>query len=46
VPTYPYLHRKHADLAPRLAAVLKQMKSEGLIKAYRLQVERDLGWRN
>jgi polar amino acid transport system substrate-binding protein len=46
VPTYPYLHKKHADLAPRLAAVLKQMKSEGLIKAYRLQVERDLGWRN
>ncbi len=46
VPTYPYLHRKHAELAPRLAAVLKKMKAEGLIEAYRLQVERDLGWRD
>lgn len=45
VPTYPYVHRKHAALAPRLAAVLKQMKAEGLMETYRLQVERDLGWR-
>jgi polar amino acid transport system substrate-binding protein len=44
VPTYPYLNKQHADLAPRLAAVLKQMKAEGLIEAYRQQVERDLGW--
>jgi hypothetical protein len=44
VSTYPFLHKRHADLAPRLAAVLKQMKAEGLIEAYRLQVERDLGW--
>lgn len=44
VPTYPYLNKKHADLAPRLAVVLKQMKAEGLIEAYRKQVERDLGW--
>lgn len=44
VPTYPFLNKKHAELAPRLAAVLKQMKAEGLIEAYRLQVERDLGW--
>lgn len=44
VPTYPFLNRKHADLAPRLAAVLKQMKAEGLIETYRLQVDRDLGW--
>ena len=34
---YPYLHRKHAELAPRLAAVLKQMKAEGLIERYRLE---------
>ena len=46
VPTYPYLHKKHAALAPRMAAVIKQMKAEGLIEAYRLQVERDLGWTN
>lgn len=44
VPTYPYLNKKHAALAPRLAAVLKQMKAEGLIEVYRLQVERDFGW--
>lgn len=44
VPTYPYLNKKHAVLAPRLAAVLRQMKAEGLVDAYRVQVERDLGW--
>ncbi len=46
VPTYPYLLKKHAALAPRMAAVIKQMKAEGLIEAYRRQVERDLGWTN
>lgn len=46
VPTYPYLHKKHAALAPRMAAIIKQMKAEGLIEAYRRQVERDLGWSN
>jgi hypothetical protein len=45
IPTYPYLYKKHADLAPRLAATLKKMKDEGLIEAYRLQAERDMGWR-
>lgn len=44
VPIYMYLHRKHADLAPRLAVVIRQMKAEGLIDIYRRQVERDLGW--
>lgn len=44
VPTYPYLHRKHAKLTPLLAATLKAMKSEGLIEAYRLQVEQELQW--
>ncbi|MBI4986436.1 MAG: hypothetical protein HZC24_14105 [Rhodocyclales bacterium] len=43
--TYPYLHKKRADLAPRLAATLKQMKAEGLIEAFRLEAEKDLGWR-
>jgi hypothetical protein len=46
VPTFPYLHKKNAALAPRMAAVIKQMKAEGLIEAYRRQVERDLGWAN
>lgn len=45
VPIYPYLHKKHAALAPRLAATLKAMKAEGLIEAYRLQTERERGWR-
>ena len=45
LPTYPYLHKKHAALAPRLAAVLRQMKAEGLIETYRIQAERDLGWK-
>lgn len=45
VPTYPFINKQHAELAPRLAAVLKQMKAEGLIEAYRLQVERDIGWK-
>lgn len=44
IPTYPYIHKKHAALAPRLAATLKTMKAEGLIETYRLQVERALGW--
>ena len=44
VPTFPYLHKKHAELAPRLGATLKKMKAEGLIEAYRLQVEREQGW--
>lgn len=42
--TYPYIHRKRADLAPRLAATLKQMKAEGLIETFRQQAERELGW--
>lgn len=44
IPTYPYLYKTHADLAPRLAAVLKNMKEEGLIESYRVQAERDMGW--
>jgi hypothetical protein len=44
IPTYPYLYKTHADLAPRLAAVLKKMKEEGLIENYRVQAERDMGW--
>lgn len=32
LPTYPYLHRRHAALAARLAAVLRQMKAEGRVE--------------
>jgi polar amino acid transport system substrate-binding protein len=41
-PLYPYLHRRYAALAPRLAGVLRQMKAEGLILRYRREVEREL----
>lgn len=41
-PLYPFLHRSNAELAPRLAAVLKVMKAEGLIQRYRREVEREL----
>lgn len=45
LPIYPYLHHKHAKLAPRLAATLKQMKAEGLIDTYRFEAEREMGWK-
>lgn len=44
LPTYPYVFRKHADLAPRLTAVLKQMRAEGLLAEYPKQAEREMGW--
>lgn len=34
LPVYAYLGKRHAALAPRLAAVLRQMKAEGIIRAY------------
>ena len=34
---YAYLNRKHADLALRLAAVLKKMRASGQIERYRQQ---------
>lgn len=40
IPLYPYLHKKHAELAPRLAATLKRMKAEGLIQRYRAEAEK------
>lgn len=44
VATYPYLHKRHAETVPRLAAILKTMKTEGLFETYHRQVERELGW--
>jgi len=41
-PNYPYLHSKHAELAPRLAATLKQMKAEGLIERYQVEARREV----
>lgn len=44
VQTYPYVNKKHAGLAPRLAAILKQMRAEGLLSAYPKQAEHEMGW--
>jgi len=42
---YAYLHIKHKDLALKLAEVLKQMKTEGVVEQYRQQVFADSGTR-
>lgn len=44
VAVHPYLHKKHAALAPKLAETLKKMKDEGLIEKYQKQVEKELGF--
>jgi ABC-type amino acid transport substrate-binding protein len=36
-PVHAYLNRKHADLVPRLAAVLKKMRDSGQVERYRQQ---------
>lgn len=41
--TYPYLARHHAELAPKLTAVLQQMRAEGLLVRYQKQAEQQLG---
>lgn len=43
VPFHAYLHRRHAALAPRLASVIKAMKSEGAIERYRLDALKESG---
>jgi polar amino acid transport system substrate-binding protein len=43
LPLYPYLHRSRAELAPRLAETLREMKREGLIDRYLRDVEREAG---
>ncbi|MES2263856.1 MAG: hypothetical protein V4724_35505 [Pseudomonadota bacterium] len=40
VDVHAFLHKKHRDLAPRLAHVLADMKREGLIEKYRIQAEK------
>ncbi len=40
---YPYLHKKHAALAPKMAEIIKAMKAEGLIEQYRMMVEKEFG---
>ncbi|MFS2002541.1 hypothetical protein ACEN9F_02850 [Duganella sp. CT11-25] len=36
-PLYAYLNKKHAHLAPRLAAILKKMRESGQTERFRLQ---------
>lgn len=40
---YPYLHKKHTDLAPKLAEALKAIKEEGLIEEYQKQAVEKVG---
>jgi hypothetical protein len=40
---YPYLHKKHAALAPKMAEVIKAMKAEGLVEKYRVMVDKEFG---
>lgn len=44
VPTYPFLHKRNAELAVRMAPVLKQMREEGLLDACVRQAQRQMGW--
>jgi hypothetical protein len=37
-----HLHARHAELAPRLAAVLKRMKSEGVLDRYLREARREV----
>ena len=39
---HPYVHKSRADLAPRLAEALKQMKADGLIERYFHDVVREM----
>ncbi len=39
---HPYLHKKHAELADRLAAVLKEMKADGSLERFRREVKHEL----
>lgn len=43
VPIYTYLQPRHAELLPRLSAVLKKMKAEGMVEVYQAQVAREMG---
>jgi len=39
VPIHAYMHKQYACLAPKLTAVLKNMKQEGLIEKYRINAK-------
>ena len=35
IESYVYLHKKHADLIPKVVEALKSMKQEGVIERYK-----------
>lgn len=39
VVAHSYLHKRYASLAPKLSAILKDMKQDGLIEKYRIMAE-------
>jgi len=43
-PLYPYLHKKHASLAPKIAEIIKAMKAEGLIEQYRIMLDNEFSF--
>lgn len=42
-PAHAYLQPKHTEIAPKLSAVLRKMRNEGLIEAYQLKAVESLG---
>lgn len=40
ISSHAFLHKKHKELVPRLSAVLKEMKKEGLIEKYKAIAEK------
>jgi len=40
---YHYLHRRHADLVPKIDAVLREMVAEGRMEAIQREMETELG---
>jgi ABC-type amino acid transport substrate-binding protein len=43
IKVYPYLHKRHADLAPKLAETIREMKAEGLMEQYTIQAMQEYG---
>ncbi|RQP25588.1 substrate-binding periplasmic protein [Piscinibacter terrae] len=43
LPLYPHLNKRHKDIAPLLAATLRQMKAEGLVQRYRQEAFKRFG---
>ena len=42
LPIYLYLQPRHGQLAPRLSAIIKTKKADGLVEAYHARVAREL----